>query len=182
MKINDHYTKLDGLLTDLAPLWLDGDPLPVAFTGLNALYGAQQNTLPSFVYSPFTPPVIVNNAYRFGCNAVVNSYTHSLEDLKAIIDSCLKTDEVWIDNDLDDDLSNRILCVTDDKLRVLGDSDIKLYIHLVTEDAYSRVAECMELKETTTRNRASQIFKKCDFVNRTDAVKYAMKIGITGIV
>ena len=53
--IFDHYRDADALITDLAPIWSDvGNPGWIdGLNGINAVRGAKENALPSFVYTPF---------------------------------------------------------------------------------------------------------------------------------
>ena len=184
--IDRHYLGMDALLTDFCPAWPDlgsKDPYWLrGFNGINALEGAMANDLPSFVYSPFTPPLLVNEAYRQKCRAVVNSYKYPIGELKKIITTCLEDGSVWTDPDNDKDLANRLRCLTDHRLSKLTDSDITLYLFMVTKNKYKDVADAMGLKINTTRNRASKIFKTCGFEHRTQALTHGMRIGITGIV
>ena len=184
--IDKHYLDSDAMLTDFCPAWPElgsKDPYWLnGFNGINALEGAAANDLPSFVYSPHTPPLLVNEAYRYKCRAVVNSYSYTIEELNKIITSCLSDDSVWTDPNNDNDLANRIRCLTDQRLCELSDSDITLYLFLVTKNKYEEVAAAMGLKANTTRNRASKIFQTCGFEHRTQAITHAMRLGITGIV
>jgi len=184
--IEKHYLNSDAMLTDFCPAWPElGNKNPYwldGFNGVNALEGASTNDLPSFVYSPFTPPLLTNEAYRYKCRAVVNSYKYSIAELKKIIDSCLTDGTIWSDPDHDKDFANRLRCLTDEKLCQLTDGDITLYLYLVTKNKYRDVADAMGLKTNTTRNRASKIFQTCGFEHRTHALTYAMRIGITGII
>lgn len=181
--IGKHYRDAEALVTDLAPVWPQpgGDVWPIQFNGLNALIGAQLNSLPSFVYSPFTPDVIVENAYRAGCNAVVNSYKYSLSQFAKIMDACIKEDDNWIDPATGDLLYNQITCISDELLCCLTEQDARIFSSLVMEPSYEEVAVVTNLKPSTVRNKASAIFKQCGFASKTEAMIYAERSGLKGI-
>jgi len=181
--IHQHYREAEALVTDLAPVWKRGgdDVWPMGFNGLNALYGAQKNILPSFVYAPYTPDVIVESCYRSGCNAVVNSYEFSLGELSKIISDCIKTDSIWMNRDLPDLLHNQVLCICDDRLSVLNNQDSRIYSLIAMTGSYETVANEVGLKLSTLRNKASSIFQQCGFTNKTQAITYAATKNFKGI-
>lgn len=187
--IREHYREADALLTDLCPIWPPigaSDPYPIGFNGLNALNGAKKNDLHTFVYTPFTAPVIISECYRSGCSAVLSPYKHSLQKLSEVITECCTEDKVWIDETEDDALYNQLQCVTDPKLRDLSDTEIKTYLHIVMMEGYEQSAEALNLTLPTMRNYASKIFKGPPggperFPNRGAAITHALRIGIKGI-
>ena len=136
--IFDHYEDADALITDLAPVWPEpGGAVAVSeFNGINALLGAKENALPSFVYTPFVSEYVVSAAYRAECNAVVHSYQYTVAELKEIIDRTMSKDasdpeRIWIDTEhLPADTANMAIAATDETLSPLTAAETKLLLQL----------------------------------------------------
>lgn len=188
--IHEHYRRANALITDLAPRWaMDNDSIGVeGLNGINAILGAKENALPSFIYTPYVSEQIVSIAYKNDCNAVVNSYKYSITDLKDIIDQTISKDKndpdrVWIDTEhLPTFVSNVAIAATDTTLGILTHSETMLFLHIVSNEDYEQVAAVTGYKAGTLRNKASEIFQKCGFKNRQRASLHAVRIGISGVV
>lgn len=188
--IFDHYRDADALITDLAPIWSDvGNPGWIdGLNGINAVRGAKENALPSFVYTPFVSEPIVNAAYRDECNAVVNSYKYSVNELKEIIDTTISKEKddperIWIDTKyLPQNISNLAIAATDETLSALSEAETSLFLKIVGTESYDEAAKASGYKTGSLRNKASEIFQKCGFKNKSRASIHAVRIGISGVV
>ena len=187
--IFEHYKNIDALITDFAPSWPTlGNSVAISeWNGLNALLGAKENALPSFVYSQHLSELVVVESYKAECNAVVHSYSHTLSELRKIIDTTISKDKddperIWIDTkNLSENKVNHVLAVCDETLRRLSHTEIKMFLLIVCTQSYEEAANRSGYKPGYLRNKGSEIFQKCGFKTRSSATAHASRIGVLGI-